>query len=103
MQAATNGKLLVTLLMPALRCMSKATLPADFSNASPSNLAAMRWSATAHIIVAAAILVGCLLVSLYVIPKQIAKVQAIESLHVPPGEATIELLWVPGCRLLSVE
>lgn len=87
MQAAAYGKVFVSLLMPALRCMSKARLPADLQSTTVENLAEMRVSATSHLVIAAAILVACVLVTMYKIPKQISKVEAIESLDVPPGAA----------------
>lgn len=87
MQAAAYGKVFVSLLMPALRCMSKATFPADLTDPSAANLAELRISATVHIVMAALILIGCLVVTMFIIPRQIAKVQAIETLDVPPGAA----------------
>lgn len=87
LQAAQYGRVFVMLFMPALRCVSKAIITTNLPLLSrfQDDLTRLRISAAAHVVIAAIILIVCLLLVTYVVPKEVAVMNQVEPLNVPPG------------------
>lgn len=81
MQYSTYGRTSCVLLMVALRCISKAAIPA-----AKGDLDRLRLSASVHFAVAAAILLACVLVVAFAIPALAQQVAEKEHPTVPGGE-----------------
>jgi len=91
-KAAHYGRVFVMLFMPALRCITKAIIIAEaggnalFDKLNLKQLSRLRISAAAHVGMAFIILVVCLLLVFYVVPKEVAVMQESgQPLNVPPA------------------
>lgn len=81
------------LFMPALRCITKAIIISEaggnavFDKLNLDPLSRLRISAAAHVGMSFIILLVCLLLVTYVVPKEVAVMQESgQPLNAPPGE-----------------